>query len=150
MVPTVVDGQAEVVALPQAGLVARTRHVVQEDGARAITKETAPRSRQGRPAAQLPAHHLGGRQAPEVVAHGPPGAVVLDLHAALAPAPPVGQPHHVQICRSQGPSWREQVPLILKRGSIPSSRILPRLQFAGVELHMQRKWYDLVKDAFCI
>lgn len=80
MMPTVVDGQAEVVAVAQAGLIARAPHVVQEDGARAVTKQTAPRGCQGHPTAQLLAHHLGGGQAPELVAHGPPGAVVVDLH----------------------------------------------------------------------
>ena len=43
--------------------------------------------------AQLPAHHAGRLQAPAVVAHRPPLAVLQDLHAALPhPGPPL-QPH---------------------------------------------------------
>lgn len=51
MVPTVVDRQATVVALPQAGLITRAPHVIQEDGAKAITKQTVPWGRQGHPTA---------------------------------------------------------------------------------------------------
>lgn len=109
MVPTVVDRQATVVALPQAGLITRAPYVIQEDGAKAVTKQTVSWGRQGHPTAQLLAHHLGGGQAPEVITHGPPCAVVLELHAALTPALSIGQPHYGQICRSQEPSQHEKV-----------------------------------------
>lgn len=120
VVPTVVDRQAPVVALPQAGLTACALHIIQEDGARAVTKQAAPWGHQGHPTSQLLAHHVGSRHVPEVVAHSSPGAVVVDLHAAFTPAPPINQPHHGQICRSQEPRWLRRFPLFLNKTAFQS------------------------------
>lgn len=64
--------------------------------------------------AQLPAQHPGSRQVPGVVTHCLPGAVVVDLHTALTPAPAAGQPHHGQIYRSPGPGQLKKLPSLLK------------------------------------
>lgn len=84
MVATVVLEPAQVEAIDELALVADAVHVVQHDGARAVAKVGQLLGRDGRPAAQLSAHHPGVVHVPFVIAHRPPQVVVEHLHAALA------------------------------------------------------------------
>lgn len=93
LVPTVVHGPAAVPAAQQGGLVPTTLHVVQQDAACAGTKASAARGGDGRPTAQLTAHHLRVPQTPQIVTHCAPALPVLHLHAALADMLTIGQPH---------------------------------------------------------
>lgn len=93
----VVDGQAQVPALAQRGLVALALHVVQQDAPCTCPEVAAPRGADALPAVQLPAHHVGGADGPQVVAHCPPRAVVVDFDAPLTAAPPVHQPDDRQV-----------------------------------------------------
>lgn len=102
MVPTIVDRQAQVVAPPQAGLISQAPHIVQEDGPCAVSEQAATGGCQGQATAQLPTHHLGSRQVPQVVTHGSPCAVMSHLHAALTLASAISQTHLWQICGQGG------------------------------------------------
>lgn len=85
-VPTVVGKPVGMGALPQVGLGPRTLHIVQKNGARALAKVGPSRGGDGRPAAQLPAHHLGFLLIPQVIAHRAPHAFEIHLHSARAPS----------------------------------------------------------------
>ena len=91
-VPAVVHTPAVVPAHLEGGLVPTALHVIQEDAARAEAEACVARGGRGLAAAQLPAHHLGITQVPHVVAHCPPSAAVVHLHATLAAVPPAGEP----------------------------------------------------------
>ena len=91
-VPAVVHTPAVVPAHLEGGLVPTALHVIQEDAARAEAEACVARGGRGLAAAQLPAHHLGITQVPHVVAHCPPSAAVVQLHATLAAVPPAGEP----------------------------------------------------------
>lgn len=92
-VPTVVHSPAAMPAAQQGGLIPTTLHIVQQDAACASTKVSAARGGDGRPTAQLTAHHLRVPQAPKIVTHCAPALPVLHLHTALAGMSAVGQPH---------------------------------------------------------
>lgn len=92
------DGQAQVPALAQRGLVALALHVVQEDAPRALSKVAVPQGTDALPAVQLPAHHVGSVDAPEVITHCPPHAIMVDFDAPFTAAPPVHQPDDGQVC----------------------------------------------------
>lgn len=92
MVATVVGEPATVQALPQSDFSPHTLHIIQSNGAQASVEMCLPGGRHSPATGQLPAHHLGIVQVPAVVTHGPPAAVVVQLHAALTPVAAVGQP----------------------------------------------------------
>lgn len=97
MVATVVDRQAQMLTLAQRGLVAPALHVVQQDVPRARPKVAVPQGADALPAAQLPAHHVGSTDVPEVVTHCPPRAIVVDFDASFTAGPPVHQPDDGQV-----------------------------------------------------
>lgn len=102
VVVAVVDAPSVAPALAQCRLLALAVHVVQEDGPAPLAEGHGCRHGDGVAAAQLATHHVGVYDVPVVVAHRAPGSVVEDLHAALAPAGPVGQ---AQLCKD-GPARR--------------------------------------------
>lgn len=85
------DSDALVGALPQVVLVPSALHVIQEDVPSAWTKLGFRQSQQRLSALQAPAHHLGIRQLPAVIADRSPAAVVVKLDAARASAATVRQ-----------------------------------------------------------
>lgn len=87
----VVLSPAQVGAALQSILGARAAHVVQQDGSRARAEAAAPRGPQRGAAAQEAAHDAGVLDAPVVVAHRAPHALVPDLDPALARAAPARQ-----------------------------------------------------------
>lgn len=93
------DGQAQMPALAQGGLVALALHVIQEDVPHTLPKVAAPQGSNALPAVQLPAHHVGGVDAPEVVTHCSPRAIVVYFNSPFTAAPPVHQPDDGKICR---------------------------------------------------
>lgn len=91
VVVAVVDAPAVAPALAQGCLPALAVHVVQEDGPTPLAEGHGSWQGDGMATAQLATHHVGIHDVPVVVADRPPGAVVEDLHSALAPAGPVGE-----------------------------------------------------------
>lgn len=100
VVVAVVDAPSVAPALAQCRLLALAVHVVQEDGPTPLPEGHGCRQGDGMAAAQLPTHNVGIYDVPVIVTHCAPRAVVEDLHAALAPAGPVGQ---AQFCKD-GPA----------------------------------------------
>lgn len=92
----VMDSDPSVGALPQVVFIPSALHVIEEDVPRAWTKLGFRHRQQSFSAPQRPAHHLGVRQLPAVVADRSPAAVVVEFDAARAPA--------VAVCQSQGRS----------------------------------------------
>lgn len=92
VVPAVVLPPAQVEAIRQVSLQASTIHVVQKNGPGTVTKVAQDSGRDRRPAAHLPADHLGIGEIPIVVTHRAPGVAVQNLHPALAAAVPIRQP----------------------------------------------------------
>lgn len=106
VVAAVVGEPAAVQAPPECALGPHALHVVQGDGALASAEMRPPGGRHSLAAGQLPAHHLGIAQVPAVVTHGPPAAIVVQLHAALAPVTAIGQPEgHPWKGRHPSPQW---------------------------------------------
>lgn len=91
VVIAVVDAPAMAPALAQGRLPALAVHIVQEDGSAPLAEGHGGREGDGVATAQLATHHVGVHDVPVVIADCPPGAIVEDLHAPLAPAGPIGK-----------------------------------------------------------
>lgn len=92
VVSAVVLTPAQVEAEGKLRLLARTRHIVQQDGDQAVAEESLVLGLDGGSAAQLSAHHQGIEHVPLVITHRPPEVFVAHLHPALAAAVPVHHP----------------------------------------------------------
>lgn len=102
----VVLSPACVRAALQRVLGAGAAHVVQQDGAPARPEAAASRGAESSAAAQQATHDARILDAPVVVAHGAPLALVPHLHAALAASAPAYQAHG-QVCGERRPGVRQ-------------------------------------------
>lgn len=73
--------------------------LAQPDGPVALgSRAAASLGQHGPPTAQLPAHHLGGREVPADFAYGAPLPLMLHLHSPLAAPMTTNQPHALWNC----------------------------------------------------
>lgn len=96
IVKAVVDSPATAATLAQSSFLSTALHVVQEDGASALTKGEGSWHRQCQATAQLTTHHIGVHHVPVIVTDTAPGAAMQDLQAPPAAA---WTPHQPQLCR---------------------------------------------------
>lgn len=89
-------------AVPKVVLVPGAVHLVPVDGPLARAEVQAGQGLDGPATAQLPAHHVGILQVPGVIAHCPPPAMLLHLHASSTGTPTVHQTQHAVLWGREG------------------------------------------------
>eukprot|EP00959_Pyramimonas_sp_CCMP1952_P437441 9158776-Pyramimonas_sp.AAC.1 len=80
-------------AVKDAGLIASAGNIIQPYGPRPLAEARRLPGCSGSAEAQLPAHHIGVHEVPGVIAYGPPLAVDVQLHTALANVASIHQPN---------------------------------------------------------
>lgn len=99
IVVTVVDAPPQTTALAELHFTSSAVHIIQHDEPSALSKLRAAGHRHSHPASQLTTHDICIHHVPIVITHGAPRAVVLHLHSALTPAPPIHQLYFREMSR---------------------------------------------------
>lgn len=99
IVVTIVDAPPQTTALAELHFTSFAVHIIQHDEPSALSKLRAAGHRHSHPASQLTTHDICIHHVPIVITHGAPRAIILHLHSALTPAPPIHQLYFREMSR---------------------------------------------------
>lgn len=100
IVVTVVDAPAQTMALAEICFTSSAVHIIQQDGAGALSELRAGAYRHGYSTAQLPTDHVGIHHVPVVITHRAPCFIVAThLHPTFTPVTAIHQSHFGEMNR---------------------------------------------------